>query len=162
MPDAPGVTSGSATALPTGTVTFLMTDIEGSTRLLQALGDGYPDVLTTHYRLIRDSCTAAGGTLVSTEGDGVFVAFSDAPSAVHSALEAQRALAQHAWPHEAVVRVRMGLHSGEGRLLGSTYVGLDVHRAARIAAAGHGGQIVLSDATRALAAASLPPGAQLR
>ena len=139
-----------------------MTDIEGSTRLVQALGDRYPDLLTTHYRLIGDSCAAAGGTLVSTDGDAVFVAFPDAPSAVRGALDAQRALAQHAWPQNVVVGVRMGLHSGEGRLLGSTYVGLDVHRAARIATAAHGGQIVLSDATRALAAGNLPPGAQLR
>jgi predicted ATPase/class 3 adenylate cyclase len=162
MPKAPDATSESALALPTGTVTFVMTDIEGSTRLLQALGDGYPDLLATHYRLIGDSCAGAGGTLVSTEGDGMFVVFSDASAAVRAALDAQRRLAHHAWPHDAVVAVRMGLHSGEGRLLGTTYVGLDVHRAARIAAAAHGGQIVLSDTTRALAAARLPPGVELR
>ena len=148
--------------LPTGTVTFLMTDIEGSTRLLQALGDRYPDVLEAHYRLIRDACAAVGGAVVSTEGDAMFLAFSDAPAAVRGALNAQRALTQQAWPDAAVVDVRMGLHSGQGPRLGSTYVGLDVHRVARIAAAAHGGQIVLSDATRALAAPSLPTGVELR
>jgi predicted ATPase/class 3 adenylate cyclase len=138
-----------------------MTDIEGSTRLLQALGDQYSDLLAAHYRLISDSCAAVGGTLVSTDGDAVFVAFSDAPAAVRGALEAQRALNQHPWPRDAAVGVRMGIHTGEGRLLGSTYVGLDVHRVARIAAAGHGGQTVLSDTTRALVSGSLPPGAEL-
>ena len=161
MPEFPDATNGSPETLPTGTVTFVMTDIEGSTRLVQALGDRYPDLLAAHYRLIGDSCAAAGGRLVSTEGDATFTVFSDAPSAVRGALDGRRALAQHAWPPGAVVRVRMGIHSGEGRLLGRSYVGLDVHRAARITASAHGGQIVLSATTRALASGNLPPGVEL-
>jgi len=151
-----------APELPTGTVTFLMTDIEGSTRLLQALGDRYPAVLADHYGLLQDAFAEAGGTLVSAEGDALFAVFRDAPAAVSAALEGQRRLAAHTWPEGANVRVRIGIHTGEGRLLPEGYVGLDVHRAARIASAGHGGQVVLSEAAKVLADGRLPEGVTLR
>jgi len=137
--------------LPTGTVTFLFTDIEGSTRLLDRLGDRYPAVLEAHQRLLRDVFGDHGGVEVATEGDSFFVVFASAPRAVAAAVEAQRALAGHPWPNEGEVRVRMGLHTGEGILGADNYVGVDLHRAARIAATGHGGQVVVSDTTVALA-----------
>jgi predicted ATPase/class 3 adenylate cyclase len=143
-------------------VTFLFTDIEGSTRLLSALADQYAPLLALHHRLLRGTIAGHGGTEVSTEGDAFFAVFSSAPEAVAAAAEAQRALAAALWPAGATVRVRMGLHSGEGRLGGDNYIGLDVHRAARIAAAGHGGQVLLSEATRALVAQDLPDGLGLR
>jgi predicted ATPase/class 3 adenylate cyclase len=153
--------TASTTALPTGTVTFVMTDIEGSTRLVQALGDRYPQLLAEHYGLLREAFGSAG-VEVGSEGDALFYAFTDAPSAVRAALDAQRRLFEHRWPADVVVRVRMGIHSGVARLLSGDYVGLDAHRTARITAAGHGGQVVLSDAARVLSEASLPPGATLR
>ncbi|MDR7458120.1 MAG: tetratricopeptide repeat protein [Armatimonadota bacterium] len=143
-------------ALPTGTVTFLFTDIEGSTRLLQTLGDRYPAVLAAHDDLLRTVFRAAGGVEVSTAGDSFFVVFPVAAHAVAAAVAAQRAIAAHAWPEGAGVRVRIGLHTGEAVRSADTYVGLDVHRAARVCAAGHGGQILLSEATAALAAHDLP------
>jgi predicted ATPase/class 3 adenylate cyclase len=147
--------------LPTGTVTFLFTDIEGSTRLLEAAGDGYAPILERHHALLREAITAGDGTEVGTEGDAFFAVFPSAPKAVVAASAAQRALAAEPWPPSVAVRVRMGLHSGEGVLGGDSYVGLDVHRAARVAAAGHGGQVLLSGATQALAAGSLPSGVTL-
>jgi predicted ATPase/class 3 adenylate cyclase len=144
--------------LPTGTVTFLFTDIEGSTRLLESLGASWPPILERHHAILRDAIAAGGGTEVSTEGDAFFAAFPSAPGAVVTAADAQRALAAEAWPANASVKVRMGLHTGEGMLGGDSYVGLDVHRAARVAAAGHGGQVLLSGATQALTAGSLPEG----
>lgn len=149
-------------SLPTGTVTFLFTDIEGSTRLLQALGPGYPDVLSEHHRLLRGAVEGAGGVPVGSEGDSLFAAFGSPTAAVGGAVAAQRALAAANWPEGTTVRVRMGLHTGEGLVRDGSYVGIDVHRAARIAAAGHGGQILMSDATRALVAQTLPPGVELR
>jgi predicted ATPase len=130
--------------LPTGTLTLLFTDIEGSTRLLDELGERYVDVLAEHHRLLRESFERHGGVEANTQGDGFFVVFPSATDAVAAAAEAQRSLA--AGP----VRVRMGLHTGEPALTGEGYVGIDVHRAARIGAAGHGGQIVVSETTRAL------------
>jgi predicted ATPase/class 3 adenylate cyclase len=147
--------------LPTGTVTFLFTDIEGSTRLLETLGDGYTPVLERHHELLREAIAAGEGTEVSTEGDAFFAVFPSAPRAVAAATAAQRALAVEPWPGNMAVRVRMGLHSGEGALGGDSYIGLDVHRAARVAAAGHGGQVLLSGATQALAGDSLSPGVSL-
>lgn len=147
--------------LPTGTVTFLFTDIEGSTRLLESLGAGYPPVLERHHMLLRAAITAESGTEVSTEGDAFFAVFASAPSAVAAVTEAQRMLAVEPWTADAPVRVRMGLHSGEGVLGGDNYVGLDVHRAARVASAGHGGQVLLSGSTQALAVGSLPVGVTL-
>jgi predicted ATPase len=130
--------------LPTGTVTFLFTDIERSTRLLSELGDEYADVLAEHHRRIRDAVGRHGGIEMSTQGDGFSVVFPRAASAVAAAADAQRSLA--AGP----VRVRMGVHTGEPSLTDDGYVGLAVHQAARIAAAGHGGQVVVSETTCAL------------
>ncbi len=130
--------------LPTGTVTLLFTDIEGSTRLLEELGDRYSEVLGEHRRLLKDVFERHGGVEIDTLGDAVYCAFSRASDALAAAAEAQRGLA--ALP----VRVRMGLHTGEPLLTDEGYVGMDVHRTARIAAAGHGGQVVLSETTREL------------
>ncbi len=154
--------SGSAAALPTGTVTFLMTDIEGSTRLLLALADAYATVLEQHYRILAEACRSEGGAQVSAQGDATFFVFSDPVAAVRAAFDVQRRLAAHAWPEGADVRVRVGVHTGEGRLAGGDYVGLDVHRVARIMSAGHGGQVLVSDSTRALATGRLPPEVALR
>jgi predicted ATPase/class 3 adenylate cyclase len=151
-----------ASALPTGTVTFLFTDIEGSTRLVQHLGDRYAAVLREHQALLRQAFAEHGGVEIDTAGDGFFVAFPTAPAAVAAAAAANRALAAHPWPEGGALRVRMGLHTGSPQLVGDRYIGLDVHRAARIAAAGHGGQILLSASTRVLAAPNLPAGATLR
>jgi class 3 adenylate cyclase len=150
------------TALPTGTVTFLFTDIEGSTRLLQRLGDGYGVVRDAAAVILRDAIAAGGGVEVSTEGDSFFAAFASPAGAVQAAVAAQRALATHDWPPALPVRVRMGLHTGEGVLGGEDYIGLDVPRAARIASAGHGGQVLVSAATRGLVRSALPRGVALR
>jgi class 3 adenylate cyclase len=146
------------TVLPGGTVTFLFTDIEGSTRLLQELGDTYGDVVRDHRRILRDQLGDKGGTEVDTQGDAFFYSFSRARDAVAGAVAAQRALAGHSWPEEKEVRVRMGLHTGEPSVGDEGYLGLDVVRAARICSAGHGGQILLSETTRALLGNELPDG----
>ncbi len=130
--------------LPTGVVTLLFTDVEGSTRLLQELGDGFGDALQEHRRRLRAAFAAHDGVEVDTQGDAFFVAFGRASDAVAAAEEAQRSLV------EGPIRVRMGLHTGEPRLSEEGYVGLDVHKGARIAAVGHGGQVLLSSTTRAL------------
>jgi predicted ATPase/class 3 adenylate cyclase len=149
--------------LPTGTVTFLFTDIEGSTKLVQRLGTAWPQVLERHQALLRAAFTDAGGQEIATEGDSFFVVFPSAPRAVEGAIAGQRALEAEPWPADVgEIRVRMGLHTGEGTLGGDNYVGVDVHRSARIAAAAHGGQIVLSAATAALAEPALPGDVQLR
>jgi predicted ATPase/class 3 adenylate cyclase len=146
--------------LPTGTVTFLFSDIEGSTRLLERLGTAaYSRVLDRHQRIVRAAIAAADGTEIGTEGDSFFVVFRSAPSAVRAAVEAQRGLSQEAWPEGVELRVRMGLHTGEGVAAeGADYVGLDVHRAARIAAAANGGQVLVSATTLALTDHALPAG----
>jgi class 3 adenylate cyclase len=144
--------------LPRGTVTFLFTDVEGSTRLLKQLGDRYGDVLAEHQRLLRAAFEEAGGQEIDTQGDSFFFAFARAKDGLAGAIAGQRALAEHAWPRGAKVRVRMGLHSGEPAPLGDEkYVGMGVHKAARIASAAHGGQILLSRATRELVADDLRP-----
>jgi predicted ATPase/class 3 adenylate cyclase len=148
--------------LPTGTITFLFTDIEGSTGLLRRLGRRYDGVLDDHGRILREAIAAGGGVEVDTEGDAYFAVFTTAASGAQAAVQAQRALASHEWPDGEDVRVRMGLHTGEGRLGGDNYVGLDVHLAARIASAGHGGQVLLSSATTALLGSGLPEGTALR
>lgn len=148
--------------LPAGTVTFLFTDIEGSTRLLQRLGPRYADVLADQRRLLREALQSHGGHEVDNQGDAFFFAFARAADAVAASAAAQRALAAHTWPDAAVVRVRVGLHTGEPLLTGSTYVGLDVHTAARISAAGHGGQVLLSRATHDLVERDLPPETSVR
>ncbi|GAA4696030.1 adenylate/guanylate cyclase domain-containing protein [Phytohabitans rumicis] len=147
--------------LPNGLVTFMFTDIEGSTRLAQMLGAGYRPVLSEHRRLLRRTLSESDGTELFTEGDSFFVAFSDAAAAVDACLTAQRALAAHEWPSaESTPRVRMGLHTGQAEAVNGEYASPEVHRAARIAAAAHGGQVLCSAAT-ARHAAPLPPEASL-
>ncbi|MDQ3121768.1 MAG: tetratricopeptide repeat protein [Actinomycetota bacterium] len=133
-----------SSTLPTGVVTLFFTDVEGSTKLLHELGDGYAEALHEHRRLLRDAFTAHEGVEVDTQGDAFFVAFGRASDAVAAAADAQRALS------DGPIRVRMGLHTGEPRVTEEGYVGLDVHKGARIAAAGYGGQVLLSQATRSL------------
>jgi predicted ATPase/class 3 adenylate cyclase len=147
---------------PSGTVTFLFSDIEGSTNLLQRLGDRYEGVLEEHRRLLRAAFQEKDGHEIDTAGDGFFVAFGRAAQAVEAAVASQREIAAHPWPEGASVGVRMGLHTGEPALTPSGYVGLDVHRAARISSAGHGGQILLSQTTRDLVENDLPDGVSLR
>jgi class 3 adenylate cyclase len=153
---------GNGVTLPGGTVTFLFTDIEGSTRLLQELGDAYGGVVADHRRLLREVFQAAGGSEVDTQGDAFFYSFPRARDAVRGAVEGQRALAGHDWPGGARVRVRMGLHTGEPSVGDEGYTGLDVVRAARICSAGHGGQILISETTRALLGNELPERVSVR
>jgi class 3 adenylate cyclase len=147
--------------LPEGTVTFVFTDVEGSTRLLQQLGDRYADVARDHRRIVREALGGAGGTEIDTQGDAFFFSFVRARDAARGAVDAQRALRAHAWPEGAKVNVRMGLHTGEPTVGEEGYLGLDVVRAARISAAAHGGQILVSETTRALLGNELPDGVTL-
>src|SRR5579884_2536158 len=133
--------------LPTGTVTLLFTDMEGSTRLLHQLGERYATVLAECRQLMRTAFAEWHGQEVDTQGDAFFGVFARATDAVSAAVAIQRALAAHAWPQDAVVHVRVGMHTGEPHLSTEGYVGLDVHHAARIMSAGHGGQILLSQTT---------------
>ncbi len=148
--------------LPTGTITLLFTDIEGSTHLLRQLGDRYAEVLAECRHLLRRAFHEYHGHEVDTQGDAFFVAFTRATDAVAAAVDAQRTLARHAWPEGVAVQVRMGLHIGEPELTSVGYTGLDVHHAARIMAAGHGGQVLLSQTTRDLVEHDLPEGVSLR
>ena len=152
---------GVSKDLPKGTVTFLFTDIEGSTQLLQSLGEQYITLLTSHHELLRAVFSKWNGREVDTEGDAFFVSFPRATEAVAAAAEAQRAFAEHTWPQGAVVRVRMGLHTGEPWLVEEGYMGMDVHRAARIGHVGHGGQVLLSETTTSLVLDELPDGVSL-
>ena len=138
------------TELPTGTVTFLFSDVEGSTVLLRRLRDRYSEVLHDHRRLLRGAFSDHGGHEVGVEGDSFFVAFADPGSALAAAASAQRALGAHEWPEGAAVRVRIGIHTGQVSVSEGHYVGLAVHRAARICGAGQGGQVLISQATRML------------
>jgi class 3 adenylate cyclase len=147
--------------LPSGTVTFVFSDIEGSTALLKRLGDRYEQVLSDHRKLMREGFTACGGVEIDTQGDAFFFAFPRARDAVAAAVEAQRAHAAHDWPDGSAVRVRMGLHTGEPAVGSEGYLGLDVVRAARLCTAGKGGHVLLSDTTRALVGASLPEGVSI-
>jgi predicted ATPase/class 3 adenylate cyclase len=149
-------------SFPTGTVTFLFSDMEGSTRLVQDVGvSTFTEILERHNATLREAFARHGGIERGTQGDSFLVAFPEAPAAVAAAVEAQGAIQGASWPAGAEVRVRMGLHSGLGTLGGDDYVGVDVNRAARIAAAAHGGQVLLSDATRALVEDRLPDGVTL-
>jgi class 3 adenylate cyclase len=148
-------------ALPSGTVTFVFSDIEGSTALLKQLGERYDGVLSDHRRLMRECFTERGGVEIDTQGDAFFFAFPRARDAVEAAVEAQRAHAAHEWPDGRAVHVRMGLHTGEPAVGSEGYLGLDVVRAARLCTAGKGGHVLLSDTTRALVGASLPEGVSI-
>jgi predicted ATPase/class 3 adenylate cyclase len=148
--------------LPTGTVTFLFTDMESSTRLVQRLGAAHREVFATQASLLREAVLREGGLEVAERGDGFFFVFPAAGQALAASAAAQRSLAGHPWPAGGEVRVRMGLHTGEGALAGEGYTGLAVHRAARIADVGHGGQVLLSAATAMMVREDLPRGLSLR
>jgi predicted ATPase/class 3 adenylate cyclase len=147
--------------LPIGTVTLLFSDVEGSTRLLMRLGAAYVEVLDGQRSTLRSAWSAHGGAEMATEGDSFFVVFSSAQDAVSAAVQAQRALFAYPWPEGEQVRVRMGVHTGSPMLHNDGYVGRDVHRAARIAAAAHGGQVVLSEETADLVRGTLPKDVRL-
>jgi predicted ATPase/class 3 adenylate cyclase len=149
-------------ALPSGTATLWFSDIEGSTRLLERLGERYDEVLGDHRRIIRGAVVRHGGAEVRTEGDAFFVAFARAGDAVRAAVEAQRGLAACRWPSGVAVRVRIGLHTGEPRVVTGDYVGIDVHCAARICSAAHGGQVVISEATQKVLANQPVEGVEVR
>ena len=147
---------------PTGTVTFLFTDIEGSTQVLRRLGDRYTNLLAEHQIILRAAIAKHDGYEVSTEGDAFFVAFARASDGLAAAADAQKELFAHTWPENGAVLVRMGLHTGEPICSSDNYTGLDVHRAARIGAAAHGGQVLISAATKTLISNRLPDGIGLR
>jgi class 3 adenylate cyclase len=148
--------------LPSGTVTFLFSDIEGSTALLKQLGDErYAEVLRTHRRIMRETFAAHHGQEIDTQGDAFFYSFPRARDAVAAAVEVQRAHEHEAWPDDTSVRIRLGLHTGEPAVGDEGYTGLDVVRASRIAAVGRGGQVLLSETTRAIVAGDLPEGVEL-
>ena len=145
------------------TFTFLFTDIEGSTALVRRLGEGlYAQLLADHHSLIRSGLVAHDGSEVDTQGDAFFAVFSSCRACVSAAMDVQQALEAHAWPAGEYVRVRMGVHTGEASKTATGLVGLDVHRAARVAAIGYGGQVLLSDTAAALVRDGLPPGASLK
>ena len=148
--------------LPTGTVTFLFTDIEGSTQLLRGLGPTYAGLLAEHQEIVRAAVAAHGGREVDTQGDSFFIAFPRAKDAVAAAVAIQRDLAAHGWPEGSEIKVRIGLHTGEPQVGDQRYVGMGVNKAARIGAAGHGGQVLLSRTTRELVADELPAGVTTR
>ncbi len=154
--------AGVAHDLPTGQVTLLLTDIEDSTGLLRRLGDGYVGLLGEVRRLLRRAVQRAGGREVDVRADELFAAFKRPGGALHAALAMQRRLASHAWPDGARVRVRIGIHTGRPTLTDSGYVGLPVHTAARICAAAHGGQTLLSRAAMRAVEATVPPGVRFR
>ncbi|HET6969380.1 MAG TPA: tetratricopeptide repeat protein [Ornithinibacter sp.] len=147
--------------LPSTELTMLFTDIEGSTRLLNRLGPAYTDVLASHRGILRRAFDGTGGREMGTEGDSFFVVFGSAADAVTAAAEGQRGLAAHAWPEGVSLRVRMGLHTGHPEVFEDDLVGLDVHLAARVSAAAHGGQVVLTEATAERSRGRLPPGTVL-
>jgi predicted ATPase/class 3 adenylate cyclase len=149
-------------ALPDGTLTFVFTDIEGSTRLLAALEDGYQSVLERHQVLLRSAIANHDGYEVSTEGDSFFCVFQTAADALAAAIEMQHTMATEEWAEGHGVRIRIGMHTGVAALGGDNYVGLDVHRASRISASAHGGQVLVSAATRLLGETGLPSGVAFR
>ncbi len=154
---------GSMVNLPSGTVTFAFTDIEGSTSLLKQLGDtDYATMLSVHRRLVRDIFAAHDGQEIDTQGDAFFYSFVRARQAVAAAVEVTRAHTKASWPRGLAVQIRLGLHTGEPAVGDEGYTGLDVVRASRIAAAGAGGQVLLSETTRAIVAGDLAEGVALR
>lgn len=148
-------------ALPVGTVTFVFSDIEGSTGLMKRLGASYADLIADHRRLVRGTFERHQGIEIDTQGDSFFFAFGRARDAVAAAVELQRAHAEHEWPEGETVRVRMGLHTGEPAFGKEGYLGVDVVRAARLSATGAGGSVLLSETTRALVGSSLPEGVSM-
>ena len=148
--------------LPKGNLTFLLTDIEGSTELLGRLDEGYAPLLAEIRRLVKAAVRSAGGHEVSARGDDVFAVFEHAPGALEAALAIQRGMRDAVWPGGSDVRLRIGLHRGRPALTDTGYVGLSVHAAARICFAGHGGQIVMSSAVHAAVLESLPDGVSLK
>jgi class 3 adenylate cyclase len=148
--------------LPAGTITLLFTDGEGSTHLLQQLGDRYAELLTRCRNLLRTALHTYRGHVVDAQGDAIFAAFARASDAILAAVTAQRELASYSWPDAVAVRVRMGLHTSEPSHVAEVYVGLDLHYAARIMSAAHGGQVLLSHTTRDLVEHDLPEGVSLR
>jgi class 3 adenylate cyclase len=147
--------------LPTGTVTMVFTDIEGSTALVSRLGRAYVEALDAMRATLRSAWSAHGGVEMGTEGDSFFVVFESAPQAVAAVVQAQRDLGSLDWPDGEDLTVRMGVHSGTPMVHAESYAGMDVHRAARIAAAAHGGQTLLSAAVKELVALDLPEGSDL-
>jgi class 3 adenylate cyclase len=148
-------------ALPSGTVTFVFSDIEGSTGLLKRLEERYEDVIREHRRIVRETFGAHDGVEIDSQGDSFFWAFARARDAVAAAVDAQRAHNEQEWPGHEAVRVRMGLHTGEPAVGTEGYLGVDVVRAARLAATGRGGSVLLSETTRALLGSSLPDGVSI-
>jgi class 3 adenylate cyclase len=148
--------------LPKGHVTFLLTDIEGSTELLHSLGDRYAPLLAQVRRLVRTAVRRGGGREVDARADDLFAVFERAPAALEAALAIQRTVQDADWPEGVAVRLRIGLHRGRPTLTDTGYVGLAVHAAARICSGAHGGQIVASSAVRAAILESLPEGVSLR
>jgi class 3 adenylate cyclase len=144
--------------LPSGTVTFVFSDIEGSTDLLKRLGERYAELIADHRGIVRETFGRHDGIEIDSQGDSFFFAFARARDAVAAAVEAQRAHTEHGWPEGVVVRVRMGLHTGEPALGEQGYLGVDVVRAARLSAVGGGGNVLLSETTRSLLGSSLPEG----
>ncbi|MDP9224427.1 MAG: adenylate/guanylate cyclase domain-containing protein, partial [Actinomycetota bacterium] len=151
-----------AATLPTGFLTFLLTDIEGSTALLRQLGDRYADLLDDVRSIVRDAVLGAGGREVDVRADEFFAVFERVLAAIEAALAIQRALDQRTWPDDLECRVRAGIHSGRPTLTQTGYIGLSVHTAARVCSAAHGGQIVVSGETTAAIEGSLPAGIRFR
>ena len=148
--------------LPSGTVTFVFSDIEGSTSLMRALGDEWPRAHADHRRLLREAFRGAGGREVDAQGDAFFAVFPRARAGLEAAVAAQRSLAEHEWPGRVALRVRMGIHTGEPTIGEEGYLGLDVVSGARICSAAHGGQVLVSETTRALVGGDEPDGIALR
>src|SRR5262245_44190187 len=139
-----------ASAAPRGTVTLMFSDIEGSTKLLRRLPDVYAELLSLHHELVREAFGRHSGYEVDMQGDAFFVVFASAGDAVAAATDVQRALSTHEWPGDHESRIRSGRDTGEPGFVDGRYVGLDVHHGARVMAAGHGGQVLVSESTRAL------------
>src|SRR5688572_7744059 len=153
---------GRTVRLPSGRVTFVMTDIEGSTTLLRRFGDGYARLMFRQREIVREAVQRHGGHVFGLEGDSCFCAFSDAAAALDASCQAQAALTSERWPGGAQVAVRMGIHTGDARPYGDNYICLALHQAARVASAGHGGQILVSEQTAGDAQGHLPSGSTLR
>jgi class 3 adenylate cyclase len=149
-------------SFPTGAVTFLMTDIEGSTLLLRNMEDAYAGLLRDVRGVLRNAARRCGGRQVDVHGDEFLAVFPRAGAAIEAAIDAQRRMSERSWPGDRRVRVRAGVHSGRPTLTDTGYVGISVHTVARVCFVGHGGQVVVSRAAKAAAQGSLPPGARFR